>query len=185
MLVKKMRKTPRREIGLARRQSERLGGRPGYLSDPAEAALLGVSARGGASAAAHERGRRGDALTEKYAPKPVIVCIDAGDRRDHRRQREVRLQMLDRSMAERGIDREHYSPPFPPPRAGEGRVADLRRYGTVARRLRPRPGFRRGHSRLRHRRRQRPRRDPLPANPGNARYRGALFQRSCLHGTPR
>jgi hypothetical protein len=44
-----------------------------------------------------------------------------------------------------GIDREHYSPPFPPPRAGEGRVADLRRYGTVARRLRPRPGFRRGH----------------------------------------
>jgi hypothetical protein len=50
MLVKKTRKTPRREIGLARRQSDRLGGRPGYLSDPAEAALPGVPARGGPSA---------------------------------------------------------------------------------------------------------------------------------------
>jgi asparaginyl-tRNA synthetase len=38
-------------------------------------------------------------------------------------------------------------------------------------RLRPRPGFRRGHPRLRHRPRQRPRRDPLPAD---ARQRAVL-----------
>ena len=35
-------------------------------------------------------------------------------------QCEERLEVLDRSMAERGIDRGHYAPPFPPPRAGEG-----------------------------------------------------------------
>jgi asparaginyl-tRNA synthetase len=38
-------------------------------------------------------------------------------------QREERLAVLDGNMAERGIDREHYAPPFPPPRAvasGEG-----------------------------------------------------------------
>jgi asparaginyl-tRNA synthetase len=36
--------------------------------------------------------------------------------------REKRLEVLDRNMAERGIDREHYAPPppFPPPRAREG-----------------------------------------------------------------
>ena len=36
---------------------------------------------------------------------------------------------------------------------------------TAACRLRPRPGFCRGHPRLRHRPRQRARRDPVPANP--------------------
>jgi hypothetical protein len=40
-------------------------------------------------------------------------------------QREERLEVLDRSMAERGIDREHYA-----------RYRDLRRYGTV-----PHAGF--------------------------------------------
>ena len=40
-------------------------------------------------------------------------------------QREERLEVLDRSMAERGIDKEHYA-----------WHSDLRRYGTV-----PHPGF--------------------------------------------
>jgi len=36
-------------------------------------------------------------------------------------QREERLAVLDRSMAERGIGQEHHAPhPSPPPRAGEG-----------------------------------------------------------------
>ena len=35
-------------------------------------------------------------------------------------QREERLEVLDRRMAERGIDREHYAPTLPAPRAGEG-----------------------------------------------------------------
>ena len=35
-------------------------------------------------------------------------------------QREERLAVLDRSMAEGGIDREHYAPTFPPLRAGRG-----------------------------------------------------------------
>jgi hypothetical protein len=51
-------------------------------------------------------------------------------------QREERLDVLDRNMAERGIDKEHYAwycdlsrygtvpppPPNPPPQAGEGGV---------------------------------------------------------------
>jgi hypothetical protein len=64
-------------------------------------------------------------------------------------QREERLEILDRNMAERGIDREHYA-----------WYRDLRRYGTVP----PALGFG-AHPRLRHRPRQRPRRHPLPANP--------------------
>jgi asparaginyl-tRNA synthetase len=35
-------------------------------------------------------------------------------------QREKRLEMLDRRMAERGIDREHYAPTFPSPASGGG-----------------------------------------------------------------
>ena len=35
-------------------------------------------------------------------------------------QREERLAVLDRSMAERGIDKEHYAPTLPSPQAGEG-----------------------------------------------------------------
>jgi asparaginyl-tRNA synthetase len=35
-------------------------------------------------------------------------------------QREERLEVLDARMAECPIDRKHYAPPFPPPRAGEG-----------------------------------------------------------------
>ena len=46
-------------------------------------------------------------------------------------QREERLDVLDRSMAERGIDREHYA-----------WYRDLRRYGTV-----PHAGFGRGFER--------------------------------------
>jgi asparaginyl-tRNA synthetase len=85
-------------------------------------------------------------LTEKYAKKPVIVmtypkAIKAFYMRlndDGRTvaamdvlapgigeiiggsQREERLEVLDRSMAERGIDRDHYA-----------WYRDLRRYGTV------------------------------------------------------
>ena len=47
-------------------------------------------------------------------------------------QREERLEVLDRSMAERGIDREHYA-----------WYRDLRRYGTV-----PHAGFGIGFERL-------------------------------------
>ncbi len=35
-------------------------------------------------------------------------------------QREERLEVLDRSMAERGIDREHYAPTLPSPASGGG-----------------------------------------------------------------
>ena len=75
------------------------------------------------------------------------------------RQREERLEVLDRNMAERGIDKEHYA-----------WYRDLPLWHGAARRLRSRPGFRRGHPRLRHRPFQRARRNPIPANPGNARY---------------
>ena len=76
-------------------------------------------------------------------------------------QREERLDVLDRNMAERGIDLEHYA-----------WYRDLRRYGTVPHsRLRPRL---RAHPRLRHRPRQRPRRRSLPANP---RKRAVLMRR--------
>jgi aspartyl/asparaginyl-tRNA synthetase len=132
-------------------------------------------------------------LTEKYAKKPVIVVnypkvIKAFYMRvndDGRTvaamdvlapgigeiigggQREERLDVLDRSMAERAIDKEHFAPTLPSPASGgglgRGRSAPLR-HG-AARRLRPRPGFRRGHPRLRHRPRQRARRHPLPAHP--------------------
>jgi asparaginyl-tRNA synthetase len=36
-------------------------------------------------------------------------------------QREERLKVLDRSMAERGIDREHYAPTLPSPASGHER----------------------------------------------------------------
>ena len=77
-----------------------------------------------------KRGREGwgDALA------PGIGEIIGGS------QREERLDVLDRSMAERGIDREHYAPPFPPPlapaRGGGLGWGHLRRYGTV-----PHAGF--------------------------------------------
>src|SRR5438874_9422579 len=85
-------------------------------------------------------------LTEKYAKKPVIVmnypkAIKAFYMRvndDGRTvaamdvlapgigeiiggsQREERLEILDRNMAERGIDREHYAPILPSPASGGG-----------------------------------------------------------------
>jgi asparaginyl-tRNA synthetase len=61
-------------------------------------------------------------------------------------QREERLDLLDARMAECHIDRKHYAPPFPSPRAGKGQGGDLRRYGTV------------------------PHAIPFPRTPGNARY---------------
>jgi hypothetical protein len=88
---------------------------------------------------------------------PAIGEIIGGSRR------EQRIDLLDLSMAECGIDKEHYA-----------WYRDLRRYGTVT----PPPplpspacgGVRgwglRAHPRLRHRPRQRPRRHPLPANTG-------------------
>ncbi len=85
-------------------------------------------------------------LTEKYAKKPVIVmnypkAIKAFYMRvndDGRTvaamdvlapgigeiiggsQREERLAVLDRGMAERGIDQEHYAPTLPSPASGGG-----------------------------------------------------------------
>jgi asparaginyl-tRNA synthetase len=85
-------------------------------------------------------------LTEKHAKKPVIVmnypkAVKAFYMRvndDGRTiaaidvptpgigeiiggsQREERLDVLDRSTAERGIDREHYAPTLPSPASGGG-----------------------------------------------------------------
>ncbi len=70
-------------------------------------------------------------------------------------QREERLDVLDRNMAERGIDREHYA-----------WYRDLRRYGTVAH---AGLGFERtlayvtGLANVRDA-------IPFPRTPGNARY---------------
>ena len=122
-------------------------------------------------------------LTEKYAKKPVIVMnypkeIKAFYMRlndDGRTvaamdalapgigeiiggsQREERPEVLDRSMAERGIDREHYA-----------WYRDLRRYGTV-----PHAGFGLGFERtLAYVTGLANVRDaiPFPRTPGNARY---------------
>ena len=52
-------------------------------------------------------------------------------------QREERLDTLDRNMAERAIDKEHYAPIQPSPASGGGLVGGvLRRFGTV-----PHAGF--------------------------------------------
>jgi asparaginyl-tRNA synthetase len=83
------------------------------------------------------------------APSPGIGEIIGGS------QREGRLEVLDRNMAERGIDREHYA-----------WYPDLRRYGTV-----PHAGlgFERtlayvtGLANVRDA-------IPFPRTPGNARY---------------
>jgi asparaginyl-tRNA synthetase len=126
----------------------------------------------------HER-----CLTEKYAKKPVIVMNYPKDIKafymrvnDEGRtvaamdvlapgigeiiggsQREERLDVLDARMAERGIDREHYT-----------WYRDLRRYGTV-----PQAGFGLGFERtlayvtgLANV----PDAIPFPRTPGNARY---------------
>jgi len=122
-------------------------------------------------------------LTEKYAKKPVIVmnypkAIKAFYMRlndDGRTvaamdvlapgigeiiggsQREERLEVLDRSMTERGIDRDEYA-----------RYRDLRRYGTV-----PHAGFGLGFERtLAYVTGLANVRDaiPFPRTPGNARY---------------
>jgi asparaginyl-tRNA synthetase len=76
----------------------RPGGRP--LPNPPPLAAAGGGGRGGG------------------LPRPGIDEIIGGS------QHEERLEVLDRSMAERGIDREHYAPhpslPRSRPRAGEG-----------------------------------------------------------------
>jgi asparaginyl-tRNA synthetase len=122
-------------------------------------------------------------LTEQYVKKPVIVVNYPKDIKafymrvndDGRTvaamdvlapgigeiiggsQREERLDVLDRSMAERGIDKEHY-----------GWYRDLRRYGTV-----PHAGFGLGFERtLAYVTGLSNVRDaiPFPRTPGNARY---------------
>src|ERR1700738_1210042 len=122
-------------------------------------------------------------LTEKYAKKPVVVMnypkdikafymrVNDGGRTVGAMgvpaagigdiiggsQREERLEVLDRSMAERGIDREHYA-----------WYRDLRRYGTV-----PHAGLGPGFERhLRYVTGLANVRDaiPFPRTPGNARY---------------
>jgi asparaginyl-tRNA synthetase len=102
-------------------------------------------------------------------------------------QREERLDVLDRSMAERGIDREHYAPTLPSPASGgglgRGICGDLRRYGTV-----PHAGFGLGFERtLAYVTGLANVRDaiPFPRTPGNARYRRLVPQRSRLHRPPR
>jgi len=122
-------------------------------------------------------------LTEKHAKKPVIVMNYPKDIKafymrlnDDARtvaamdvlapgigeiiggsQREERLEVLDRNMAERGIDREHYA-----------WYLDLRRYGTV-----PHAGFGLGFERtLAYVTGLANVRDaiPFPRTPGNARH---------------
>jgi asparaginyl-tRNA synthetase len=122
-------------------------------------------------------------LTEKHARKPVIVMNYPKDIKafymrlndDGRTvaamdvlapgigeiiggsQREERLEMLDRSMAERGIDKEHYA-----------WYRDLRRYGSV-----PHAGFGLGFERtIAYVTGLANVRDaiPFPRTPGNARY---------------
>ena len=74
-----------------RHQGDRLGRRPGHLSDPAKAAHHGVSARGGASAAAHQRDRRGDAgAAHPGAGDPSLLRRERlflGQHADHHRVR--------------------------------------------------------------------------------------------------
>jgi tRNA synthetases class II (D, K and N) len=67
-------------------------------------------------------------------------------------KREERLDVLDARMAERAIDKEHY-----------GWYRDLRRYGTVPHRFRPRL---RAHARVSHGPRQGARRDPVSPDAG-------------------
>ena len=111
--------------------------------------------------------------TEKYAKKPVIVMNYPKDIKAFYmrvndngrtvaaiiggRQREERLEVLDRNMAERAIDREHYA-----------WYRDLRRYGTV-----PHAGFGLGFERtLAYVTGLANVRDaiPFPRTPGNARH---------------
>ena len=70
---------------------DRLGRRPGHLSDPAEAAHAGVPARGRASAAAHQRDRRGDAgAAHAGAGDPPLLRRERlllGQHADHHRLR--------------------------------------------------------------------------------------------------
>jgi hypothetical protein len=131
-------------------------------------------------------------LTQKYAKKPVVVvnypkAIKAFYMRVNDdgwtvtamdvlapgigeiiggSQREERLEVLDQSMAERGIDHEHY-----------GWYRDLRRYGTVlACGLRSRL---RAYAGLRHRPFQCPRRDPLPAHAGQRKVSRHMGPQKC------
>src|SRR5262245_31426617 len=76
-----------------RDQGGRLGGRPGFVSDPAEAPHDGVPARGGASAAAHQRHRRGD---------QGAAHAGAGDPSVLRRQRLLLGQYADHHRVRRG-----------------------------------------------------------------------------------
>jgi asparaginyl-tRNA synthetase len=102
-------------------------------------------------------------LTEKYAKKPVIVMNYPKDIKafymrlnDVGRtvtamdvlapgigeiiggsQCEERLEVLDRSMAERGIDREHYAPTLPSPASGGGLGRGCRMPASASRRLSP------------------------------------------------
>jgi asparaginyl-tRNA synthetase len=120
-------------------------------------------------------------LTEKHAKKPVIVMNYPKDIKafymrvndDGRTvaamdvlapgigeiiggsQREERLEVLDARMAERSIDKEHY-----------GWYRDLRRYGIWHRAARGVRTRFRAHHGVRHRSRQRARRDPVPADAG-------------------
>ena len=73
-----------------RDQGDRLGRRPGYLPDPAEAAHPGVPARGRASAPAHQRDRRSDAgAPHARAGDPSLLRRERlllGQHADHHRR---------------------------------------------------------------------------------------------------
>ena len=92
-----------------RDQGDRLGGRPGHLSDPAEAAHDGVPARGGASAAAHQRDRRGDAgAAHAGAGDPPLLRRERlllGQHADHHR-----LRRGGRGRAVPGVDARSRQP---------------------------------------------------------------------------
>ena len=72
-------------------QGRRLGGRPGFLSDPAQAAFARVPARSRAPAAAHQRDRRGDARAPyaRAGDPPLLprARLLLGQHADHHRRR--------------------------------------------------------------------------------------------------
>ena len=82
------------EMQAQRDQGDRLGGRPGYLSDSTQAALARVPARGGAFAPAHQRDRRGHAgAAHAGAGDPSVLRRERlflGQYADHHRLRRRR-----------------------------------------------------------------------------------------------
>ena len=127
-----------------RDQSDRLGGRSGHLSDPAEAAHDGIPARGGASAAAHERDWRGDAGAAHAGEGDPSVLrrerLFLGQYADHhlvrrgRRRRDVPgVDARSRQPAAHAGGRGRFRPGFLRPRGVLDSVGPAQRGGVLPR----------------------------------------------------